>query len=79
MKGAYCDTADGWANVSVINDVAGPFDYFWSDGQSDSTATGLALGTYTVNVSDKLGCSATREVVIGEAIEVTVTQIKAST
>jgi len=77
-KGAYCDTTDGWAKVSVTN-IPGPFQYFWSDGQTDSIATGLAIGSYTVAVTDETGCSSDSTIVIGEAIEVTVTQIKAST
>ena len=77
-KGAYCDTTDGWANVSVSN-LPGPFRYFWSDGQTDSTATGLAIGIYTVAVTDETGCTTTEDVEIGEAIEVIVTQLKPST
>ena len=77
-KGAYCDTTDGWAKVSVTN-LSGPFQYFWSDGQNDSTATGLDIGTYTVAVTDETGCTTTEKVSIGEAIEVTVTQLSPST
>ncbi|HEC41921.1 MAG TPA: T9SS type A sorting domain-containing protein [Bacteroides sp.] len=76
-QGAYCDTADGSASVSITN-IPGPFEYFWSDDQTGSTATGLAIGTYTVAVTNPTGCSTTEEVIIGEAIEVTVTQVKAS-
>ncbi|MFC2115740.1 NosD domain-containing protein, partial [Bacteroidota bacterium] len=76
-KGAYCDATDGWASVSVTN-LPGPFQYFWSDGQTLKTATDLALGTYTVAVIDETGCTTTEDVEIGEAIQVTVTQIRPS-
>ncbi|MBW8060587.1 MAG: hypothetical protein FVQ78_09800, partial [Solirubrobacterales bacterium] len=33
-----------------------PYTYLWSDGQTDSTATGLLAGTYTVIVTDLNGC-----------------------
>lgn len=37
---------------------AAPFTYTWSDGQSGSTALGLAVGTYSLTVVDGTGCSA---------------------
>lgn len=77
-KGSYCDTTDGWAEVTVTN-LSGEFDYYWSDGQEGSRAEGLAIGTYSVAVTNETGCTTTEEVEIGEAIEVTVTQLRAST
>ena len=35
----------------------GNFSYLWSDGQTTVTATNLAVGTYTVTVTDQKGCS----------------------
>ena len=34
----------------------GNFSYLWSDGQTTVTATNLAVGTYTVTVTDQKGC-----------------------
>lgn len=34
-----------------------PFTYLWSNGQTDSLATGLAAGTYTIQVTDSSGCT----------------------
>ncbi|MEA3446145.1 MAG: SprB repeat-containing protein, partial [Bacteroidota bacterium] len=38
----------------TANPVGGvvPYVYLWSDGQTDSTATGLSDGSYTVTVTD---------------------------
>ncbi|MFC2112961.1 T9SS type A sorting domain-containing protein [Bacteroidota bacterium] len=77
-KGAYCDAPDGWATVTVTN-LPGPFEYFWSDGQTTATATDLDLGIYTVAVTDAMGCTTTEDVSIDEAIDVTVTQLRRST
>lgn len=36
-----------------------PYDYAWSGGQTTATATGLAAGTYSLTVTDSIGCSTT--------------------
>ncbi len=77
-QGAYCDTDDGYAKAEVTNGE-GPFNYFWSTGETTDSIGGLALGTYTVAVNDTNGCSTTQDVVINEAIQVTVTQLSPST
>ncbi|MBK6903483.1 MAG: T9SS type A sorting domain-containing protein [Saprospirales bacterium] len=58
--------SDGSATVVPLNGVP-PYDFLWDDpqGQMNSTATGLAAGTYNVTVTDALGCIATEMVVIG--------------
>ncbi|MBK6838089.1 MAG: SprB repeat-containing protein [Bacteroidetes bacterium] len=38
--------------------------YLWSDGQTTSTATGLIAGTYSVTVTDGIGCTASNSVTI---------------
>jgi len=49
--------SDGEATVSVSGGVS-PYTYQWDDPNSQiaATATGLAAGTYTVNVTDANGC-----------------------
>jgi PKD repeat protein len=54
--------ADGVATVSAGG--FGPFTYLWSNGSQTTTITGLVAGTYTVTVSDGIGCSTTRLVTI---------------
>ncbi len=48
---------DGTATAQAIGPNP-PFTYLWSTGQTDSTATGLTAGTYTVTVTDANGCQA---------------------
>jgi len=54
---ASCGFADGDASVSVTSGGNGPFVYLWDDGQTTSTASNLAAGSYTVVVTDANGCS----------------------
>ncbi|MBK9567423.1 MAG: HYR domain-containing protein [Saprospiraceae bacterium] len=49
-------TNDGTATVSPSGGVA-PYTYFWNNGNSSSLANGLAIGTYTVTVTDNNGCT----------------------
>ncbi len=62
-------TCNGAANGTVSSAVAGgrpPYAYNWSTSpaQTTATATGLAPGTYYLNVTDANGCSATNMVII---------------
>jgi len=40
------------------------YDYLWNNGQTTAVATNLTVGTYTVLVSDSLGCSASMSVTL---------------
>jgi gliding motility-associated-like protein len=59
-----CTGALGTATV-VPSGGAGPFTYTWTpSGGNGSTATNLAAGTYTVNVSNASGCASSTTVTI---------------
>jgi len=65
--------ADGEA--TVIPDAAtAPYTHVWNTTppQGAETATGLAVGTYTVTSTDANGCSSSADVTIGEPTVVTV-------
>jgi len=49
--------SDGVASVYATGGTA-PFTYSWSNSATTSTASGLAVGTYTVCVTDANGCNA---------------------
>jgi hypothetical protein len=49
--------SDGSAQVGVIGGTA-PYSYLWSTGSTDQTATGMSAGSYSVTVTDALGCVA---------------------
>ena len=38
----------------------GPYTYLWGNGETGSTITGLTIGTYSVTVTDSLGCRTTK-------------------
>ena len=60
---ASCGTANGAVDLSVSGGTA-PFTYAWSNGSSAQDLTGLAGGTYAVNVTDANGCTATATEVV---------------
>ncbi len=61
---AGCNASDGSAGASGSGGTD-PYSYSWSPGgETTSTITGLAAGTYVVTVTDNNGCSATKSVVV---------------
>jgi choice-of-anchor B domain-containing protein len=63
----------GSATVSISGGSA-PYDVLWSDGQTTETATGLAVGTYSVVVTDANGCSAEASVDVTQGAAVSMLQ-----
>lgn len=57
-----CQESDGIAEV--IAEGVWPFTYNWSSGSTDSIATGLPAGAYSVEVTDAVGCVSTAEALI---------------
>nr|MBK9653806.1 T9SS type A sorting domain-containing protein [Bacteroidota bacterium] len=47
----------GTASVSGVAGGTSPYTYLWSNGVTSVSATGLCAGTYTVTVTDNIGCS----------------------
>ena len=60
---------DGTATASVVGGFQ-PIEYLWSDedAQTTATATGLYEDTYSVVVTDSLGCTLTRVVTVEPTI-----------
>lgn len=60
-----CSNANGSVTASVSGGL-GPYTYNWTPGSyTSSTVVGLLAGTYSVNILDQNGCSATASVTIG--------------
>ena len=58
--------SDGAATVQVgIGNP--PYQYEWSNGSTDQTATDLAVGNYTVTVTDAFGCSDALSISLGSS------------
>ncbi|MFN8166264.1 MAG: SprB repeat-containing protein [Bacteroidia bacterium] len=53
---ATCGSSNGSAHVQVSGGTP-PYSYSWSNGQTTSTATGLAAGSYDVTVTDSHNCT----------------------
>ncbi|MFS0491569.1 T9SS type A sorting domain-containing protein [Leadbetterella byssophila] len=61
----YCNgAANGTATVNVTGGSA-PYTYSWAPtGGTAATATGLSAGTYTVTITDAIGCETTKSFTI---------------
>ncbi|MDV6166885.1 PKD-like domain-containing protein [Flavobacterium sp. DG1-102-2] len=73
--------ANGSAAIIATGGVPG-YSYAWSNGAGGASVTGLAAGTYTVNITDTNGCSIVHTVIIDQPEEfelnATVTNISCS-
>jgi len=71
-----CGSANGTA-VAVVSGGNGGYQYSWSNGQSLDSISGLAGGTFTVTVTDSLGCTQTASgtVVSNNAPVVSITSV----
>ncbi|MFC5409367.1 hypothetical protein ACFPMF_08625 [Larkinella bovis] len=61
---AHCGQSDGGATVTASGGTA-PYSYAWSDGATNAVLTGVAPGSYSVIVTDAVGCSTTALAIIG--------------
>ncbi len=55
--------SDGTATVIACGGTP-PYTYFWSDGQTTTTASGLAAGTYTITVTDASSLSSSETITL---------------
>lgn len=65
-------TVLGTAIVTVVNDSP-PISFSWSNGATTSSLSNLAVGTYTITVTNSIGCTATTSVNITQSLPVAVT------
>ena len=59
-----CSADDGSIDLSVTGGI-GPFSFSWSNGATTQDVSNLAVGTYTVTVTDAAGCIVTEALTIG--------------
>ncbi len=68
-----CNICNGSATASVTGGTA-PYNYNWTPvGQTNATATGLCVGTYTIDVTDANGCTASATATIVPTVKISVT------
>jgi len=56
--------SNGIASAVVVAGVA-PYTFFWSTGATTSTINQQPAGSYTLSVSDNVGCTASSQIMIG--------------
>ena len=68
--------SNGSATISATGGTS-PYTYLWSDAAAQTTATAINLsaGTYSVEATDNLGCSASIDVTINNPTEVAVSVV----
>jgi hypothetical protein len=75
-------SCNGFTNGSILLSVdtgAGPHTYLWTTGSSDSSLTNLGAGTYSVVVTNALGCFETRSFTLSDPYFITFGGILAPT
>jgi SprB repeat/Secretion system C-terminal sorting domain len=71
-----CNSANGSSNGSAQVTISGgvaPYSVQWSNGATGTSLSGLASGSYTYNVMDAAGCSASGQVSITEPTAISAT------
>ncbi|MFN8302281.1 MAG: HYR domain-containing protein [Saprospiraceae bacterium] len=70
--------ASGSATI-VLTGGSEPFNYIWSSGSTDATATDLGAGDYTVTVTDVNNCSVTASATLTEPAPIVITEVSTTT
>jgi gliding motility-associated-like protein len=60
-----CNQEIGQISVSVLTGSS-PFNYSWDTGENTSSIIGLIEGTYTITVTDDVGCSIAQDVIVSD-------------
>jgi len=66
---------DASINLTIANEAA-PVSYLWSNGATSEDLTNIAAGTYSVTVTDALGCITVSNIVITEPAVLTASATK---
>ncbi len=64
-----CNSAPTGTASAAVSGGTSPYTYSWSNGQTTSSVSNLAIGSFTVQVTDANGCSQTSTVTITAAIQ----------
>jgi len=69
--------ADNSGSISsTTTGGVGQLIYTWSNGQTTTSISNLSAGTYSLNIIDGLGCSATESIILSQPDELTSTYTK---
>ncbi|HTF03567.1 MAG TPA: choice-of-anchor J domain-containing protein [Bacteroidia bacterium] len=67
---ASCATCPDGAAQVVVTGSNGPLTYVWSNGGTADTIQNVMPGTYTVTVTDSLGCTSTDTVIVDFSLDI---------
>ena len=70
---ANCGLQDG-SVILTINNGTPPYSYLWNNGNTNQNLNGVAPGTYTVIITDNVGCSDTNTATVGNVVLTSVNQ-----
>ncbi len=73
-----CTHGDGTATITALNGTA-PFTYQWSTGNTSSHLTNLTAGSYSVLVTDAMGCTASNYISVSRTTPITATTTAVNT
>ncbi len=69
MDATCTGVCDGMIEITVAGSLPNlNISYLWSDGQTSALASNLCAGSYTVTITDDLGCSQTETIIIDESV-----------
>lgn len=71
--------SDGSAIINVTAGGQAPFSYLWSNGVSTAANSNITSGSYTVTVTDFIGCSAISNITISEPALLAINQLSNNT
>jgi len=74
-----CNGGTGSAVATTITGGTAPYTYAWSNGKTTTSVTGLAVGTYTLNMTDANGCTGSGTVTITQPTAIVITTSTAPT
>ena len=73
-----CNHGDGTATITALNGTA-PFTYQWSTGNTTSHLTNLTEGSYSVLVTDAMGCTAVNYISVSRTTPITASATSVNT
>ena len=59
-----CHAGNNGATSSTLTGGTTPYTYLWTGGSTNAIATGLTAGSFTLNVTDMNGCTATASTIV---------------